>query len=100
MKFLKVCKKIDSKAKNKYFKLFLYGIIIVTKDTYIYMKQNNQNQIIYFFPDPLIGGVEKNFLISNIFYIFNHNFLITNFKIIKNLIKKIKLLRTIIFGLY
>ena len=40
---------MNSKAKNKYFKLFLYGIIIVTLDTNIYMKQNNQNQIIYFF---------------------------------------------------
>ena len=36
------------------------------------MKQNNQNQIIYFFPYPLIGGVEKNFtMISNYLSIFS-----------------------------
>ena len=68
---------MNSKAKNKYFKLFLYGIIIVTLDTNIYMKQNNQNQIIYFFPYPLIGGVGKNFnMISNYLSIY--------FKIISN----------------
>ena len=39
--------------------------MIVTKDTNIYMRQNKQNQIIYFFPDPQVGGVEKKiFIIS------------------------------------
>ncbi len=47
------------------------------------MKQNNQNQIIYFFPYPVIGGVEKNFtMISNYLSIFfRKSYLITTFKI-------------------
>ena len=30
------------------------------------MKQNKQNQIIYFFPDPQVGGVKKNFYMDNL----------------------------------
>ena len=60
---------MDFNVKNKYFKLFLYGIIIVTTDTNIYMKEIEQNQIIFFLPDPKVGGVEKNFfLISEYLY--------------------------------
>ena len=49
LKFLYDCLKIDLRAKNKYFKLDLYGIIIVTNGTFIYMKRFNQNQLIFFF---------------------------------------------------
>ena len=60
------------------------------------MKQNNQNQIIYFFPYPQIGGVEKNFLIiSNyISTLFKKTYLITGNKIDYKVDKKIELITT------
>ena len=95
LNFLKVWTKTDSKDKNKYFKLFLYGIIIVTKDTYIYMRQSKQNQIIYFFPDPQIGGVEKNFFLVSKYLstFFKQNFLITGNQINNKIDKRIKLIK-------
>ena len=56
------------------------------------MKENKQNQIIFFFPDIRIGGVEKNFfIISNYLTKFFDNLtLITGSKINKKLNKKIK----------
>ena len=99
IKFLYVCLKIEFKAKIKYLKFDLYGIIIVTSDTIIYMKPNQQNQFIFFFPIFDIGGVEKNFLIlSNFFEKKLKNFeclLITynkNSLLQKNLNKSIKLI--------
>ena len=59
------------------------------------MKQNNQNQIIYFFPYPEIGGVEKNFLIiSNYLSIlFKKTYLITGNKIEYKINKKISIIK-------
>ena len=44
------------------------------------MRQNKQNQIIYFFPDLQIGGVEKNFFLISKYLstFFKQNFLITS----------------------
>ena len=60
------------------------------------MRQNKQNQIIYFYPDPQIGGVEKNFFLVSKYLctFFNHNFLITNNRIINKFDKRIKLIKT------
>ena len=95
-------KKTDFNAKNKYFKLFLYGIITVTKGTYIYMRQNKQNQIIYFFPDLQIGGVEKNFFLISKYLstFFKQNFLITSNKIDNKIDGKIKLIKVSKFWSY
>ena len=68
VKFLYDCLKIEFKAKIKYLKFDLYGIIIVTNGTFIYMKGVNQNQLIFFFPIFEIGGVEKNFFIISDFF--------------------------------
>tara|TARA_B100000902_G_scaffold385012_1_gene425865 strand:+ start:8760 stop:9854 length:1095 start_codon:yes stop_codon:yes gene_type:complete len=59
------------------------------------MKQNKQNQIIYFFPDPQIGGVEKNFFLISGYLsaFFKDNFLITSNKINSKIDKKIKLIK-------
>ncbi len=58
------------------------------------MRQNKQNQIIYFFPDPQIGGVEKNFFLISKYLssYFKENFLITNNKILNKIDKRIKLI--------
>ena len=99
VKFLYDCLKIEFKAKIKYLKFDLYGIIIVTNGTFIYMKGVNQNQLIFFFPIFEIGGVEKNFFIISDFFtkkLNNYNLsLLTSkrshlFK--KNLNKKINLI--------
>ena len=59
------------------------------------MRQNKQNQIIYFFPDPQIGGVEKNFFLISRYLstFFKLNFLITNNKIDNRFDKRIKLIK-------
>ena len=58
------------------------------------MKQNKQNQIIYFFPDPQIGGVEKNFFLISKYLssYFKENFLISSDKVYNKIDKKIKLI--------
>jgi len=58
------------------------------------MRQNKQNQIIYFFPDPQMGGVEKNFFLISKYLssYFKENFLITNNKIYNKIDKRIKLI--------
>jgi len=64
----------DLRAKNKYFKLLLYGIIIVTNGTNIYMKQSNQNQLVCFKSSflnkeyaVLFFQIYLNFTVSKIF---------------------------------
>ena len=59
------------------------------------MKQNNQNQIIYFFPYPQIGGVEKNFLIISNYLskLFKKTYLITGNKIEYKIKKKIGIIK-------
>ena len=58
------------------------------------MRHINQNQIIYFFPDPQIGGVEKNFFLISKYLssYFKENFLVTNKKIYNKIDKKLKLI--------
>jgi glycosyltransferase involved in cell wall biosynthesis len=58
------------------------------------MRQNKQNQIIYFFPDPQIGGVEKNFFTISKYLstLFKHTFLISGNQINKKIDKNIKLI--------
>ena len=59
------------------------------------MKQNKQNQIIFFFPDPQIGGVEKNFYIisKHLTTFYKQIFLITGNDIDRKISKKIKLIK-------
>ena len=59
------------------------------------MRQNKQNQIIYFFPDPQIGGVEKNFYIisKHLSTLYKQTFLITGNDVDKKISKKIKLIK-------
>ncbi len=59
------------------------------------MKQNKQNQIIYFFPDPQVGGVEKNFFIISKYLatFYKQSLLITGNNIDKKISKKIKLIK-------
>jgi len=66
------------------------------------MKQNKQNQIIFFFPDIQVGGVEKNFFIISKYLtkFFSHTYLITTNKLDKKIDKKIKLIRISKFWFY
>ena len=66
------------------------------------MRQNKQNQIIYFFPDPQIGGVEKNFFLISRYLstFFKQNFLITSNKINNKIDKRIKLIKISNFWSY
>ncbi len=66
------------------------------------MKQNKQNQIIYFFPDPHIGGVEKNFfiIVKYLSKYFQYCFLITGKKIDNKVNKKIKIFKISKFWSY
>ena len=66
------------------------------------MRQNKQNQIIYFFPDPQIGGVQKNFFLISRYLttFFNQNFLITSNKIDSKIDRKIKLIKISKFWSY
>ena len=66
------------------------------------MRQNKQNQIIYFFPDPQIGGVEKNFFTISKYLstLFKHTFLISGNQINKKIDKNIKLIRISNFWSY
>ena len=59
------------------------------------MRQSKQNQIIYFFPDPKIGGVEKNFFLVSKYLstFFKQNFLITGNQINNKIDKRIKLIK-------
>ena len=59
------------------------------------MKQNKQNQIIYFFPDPQVGGVEKNFFIISKYLsnVYRQTLLITGNNIDNKISKKIKLIK-------
>ena len=59
------------------------------------MRQNKQNQIIYFFPDPQVGGVEKNFFLVSRYLstFFKQNCLITSNQINKKIEKRIKLIK-------
>lgn len=66
------------------------------------MRQNKQNQIIYFFPDPQIGGVEKNFFIISKYLsaFFKQTFLITSNRVHKKIDKKISLIKVNNFWSY
>ena len=66
------------------------------------MRQNKQNQIIYFFPDLQIGGVEKNFFLISKYLstFFKQNFLITSNKIDNKIDGKIKLIKVSKFWSY
>ncbi len=59
------------------------------------MRQNKQNQIIFFFPDIQVGGVEKNFYIISKYLtkFFFYTYLITANKIDKKIDKKIQLIQ-------
>tara|TARA_Y100000591_G_scaffold152410_1_gene131172 strand:- start:1973 stop:3067 length:1095 start_codon:yes stop_codon:yes gene_type:complete len=58
------------------------------------MKHGKQNQIIYFFPDPQIGGVEKNFFLISKYLssYFKENFLVTNKKLYNKIDKRLRLI--------
>ena len=66
------------------------------------MRQNKQNQIIYFFPDPQMGGVKKNFFLISRYLttFFNQHFLITSNKIDSKIDRKIKLIKISKFWSY
>ena len=59
------------------------------------MKQNKQNQIIFFFPDIQIGGVEKNFFIISKYLskFFKYTYLVNGNNIGNKLDKNIKLIK-------
>ena len=63
------------------------------------MKQNKQNQIIYFFPDPQVGGVEKNFFVISKYLsnFYKQTLLITGNNIDNKISKKIKLIKVSTF---
>ena len=59
------------------------------------MKQNKKNQIIYFFPDPQVGGVEKNFYIISKYLsrFFKYTYVISGNNINNKIDNKIKLIK-------
>ena len=63
------------------------------------MRQNKQNQIIYFFPDPQVGGVEKNFFVISKYLsnFYKQTLLITGNNIDNKISKKIKLIKVSTF---